>query len=35
MLLFVYGPKDAPETPEAAHQAYLEAKRRLHPGCTI
>ena len=22
-------------TPEAAHQAYLEAKRRLHPGCTI
>lgn len=23
------------ETPEAAHAAYLEAKRRLHPGCTI
>lgn len=23
------------DTPEAAHQAYLEAKRRLHPGCTI
>ena len=22
-------------TPEAAHQAYLEAKRRLHPGCTL
>jgi hypothetical protein len=22
-------------TPEAAHEAYLEAKRRLHPGCTI
>lgn len=22
-------------TPEEAHQAYLEAKRRLHPGCTI
>lgn len=22
-------------TPEAAHQAYLEAKRRLHPRCTI
>lgn len=22
-------------TPEAAHQAYIEAKRRLHPGCTI
>lgn len=22
-------------TPEAAHQAYLEAKRRLHAGCTI
>lgn len=21
--------------PEDAHQAYLEAKRRLHPGCTI
>ena len=23
------------DTPEAAHQAYIEAKRRLHPGCTI
>ena len=23
------------DTPEEAHQAYLEAKRRLHPGCTI
>jgi hypothetical protein len=23
------------ETPEAAHAAYLEAKRRLHKGCTI
>ncbi len=23
------------DTPEAAHSAYLEAKRRLHPGCTI
>lgn len=22
-------------TPEAAHAAYIEAKRRLHPGCTI
>jgi hypothetical protein len=22
-------------SPEAAHAAYLEAKRRLHPGCTI
>lgn len=22
-------------TPEAAHEAYLEAKRRLHAGCTI
>lgn len=22
-------------TPEAAHQVYLEAKRRLHEGCTI
>lgn len=22
-------------TPEIAHQAYLEAKRRLHAGCTI
>ena len=22
-------------TPEAAHDAYLAAKRRLHPGCTI
>jgi hypothetical protein len=22
-------------TPEEAHQAYLEAKRRLHPTCTI
>ena len=22
-------------TPEAAHQAYLEAKRKYHPGCTI
>ena len=22
-------------TPEAAHAAYLEAKRRLHEGCTI
>lgn len=22
-------------SPEEAHQAYLEAKRRLHPGCTI
>jgi hypothetical protein len=23
------------DTPELAHQAYLEAKRKLHPGCTI
>lgn len=23
------------DTPEAAHKAYLEAKRRLHEGCTI
>ena len=23
------------KTPEEAHQVYLEAKRRLHPGCTI
>lgn len=23
------------KTPEEAHVAYLEAKRRLHPGCTI
>lgn len=23
------------DDPEEAHQAYLEAKRRLHPGCTI
>lgn len=23
------------DTPEIAHQAYLDAKRRLHPGCTI
>jgi hypothetical protein len=23
------------DSPEAAHQAYLEAKRRLHEGCTI
>lgn len=23
------------DTPEAAYAAYLEAKRRLHPGCTI
>ncbi len=23
------------DTPEAAHAAYLEAKRRLQPGCTI
>ena len=22
-------------TPELAHAAYIEAKRRLHPGCTI
>lgn len=22
-------------TPEEAHAAYLEAKRRIHPGCTI
>lgn len=22
-------------TPEAAHEAYLDAKRRMHPGCTI
>jgi hypothetical protein len=22
-------------TPELAHQAYLEAKRKLHEGCTI
>lgn len=22
-------------TPEAAHAAYLEAKREMHPGCTI
>lgn len=25
----------AHNTPEAAHAAYLEAKRRLHSGCTI
>jgi hypothetical protein len=23
------------DTPEAAHQAYVEAKRKLHAGCTI
>jgi hypothetical protein len=23
------------ETPEEAHQAYVEAKRRMHPGCTL
>lgn len=23
------------DTPEQAHEAYLAAKRRLHPGCTI
>lgn len=23
------------KTPEEAHQAYLTAKRKLHPGCTI
>lgn len=23
------------DTPEIAHLAYLDAKRRLHPGCTI
>lgn len=23
------------DSPEAAHQAYLEAKRAMHPGCTI
>lgn len=23
------------DSPEEAHQLYLEAKRRLHPGCTI
>lgn len=23
------------ETPEAAHEAYVQAKRRLHHGCTI
>lgn len=23
------------DTPEAAHSAYIEAKRRLHEGCTI
>lgn len=23
------------DCPRAAHQAYLEAKRKLHPGCTI
>jgi hypothetical protein len=23
------------KTPEAAHQAYLDAKRELHPGCAI
>lgn len=23
------------DSPEAAHQAYLEAKRRLHEGCTL
>lgn len=23
------------DTPEEAHAAYMEAKRRLHPGCTI
>lgn len=23
------------DTPEEAHQAYLEAKRRMHEGCTI
>lgn len=22
-------------TPQAAHAAYIEAKRRLHPGCTL
>jgi len=22
-------------TPEQAHEAYVEAKRRLHPGCTL
>ena len=22
-------------TPEAAHEAYVQAKRRLHPGCTL
>ena len=31
----VYGFFGYHDTPEAAHQAYLEAKRRLHPGCTI
>jgi len=23
------------DSPEAAHQMYLDAKRRLHPGCTL
>lgn len=23
------------DSPEAAHAAYIEAKRKLHPGCTI
>jgi hypothetical protein len=23
------------ETPEAAHEAYVQAKRELHQGCTI
>jgi hypothetical protein len=23
------------DTPELAHTAYIEAKRRLHPGCTL
>lgn len=23
------------DSPEAAHEAYINAKRRLHPGCTI
>lgn len=23
------------QTPEAAHEAYLDAKRKIHPGCTI
>lgn len=25
----------AHSTPESAHQAYIDAKRALHPGCTI